>query len=88
MKEILIKLIEDSASKEELLTKLIQNFSKIQEGELYKGLLYIFGTYINDKDLIIQAIDKIRISLGSLPLVKSVPVEHKEINPETTVKKI
>lgn len=49
VKEILIRLLEEAESRNELILKLIDNFGKIQEAELYKGLLYIFGTYINEK---------------------------------------
>ena len=70
------------------MNRLIDNFRKIEEGELYKAILYIFGTYLHDKDLVMDAIDKIRLSLGSLPLVKAVPNENKEETLELSTKRI
>lgn len=74
VKDTLIGLVQnaDERTSNMLMASIINSFSTIQAADLYKGVLYLFGTCIRHPELLCKALDRIKFSIGSLPITKAV----------------
>ena len=79
VKDTLIGLIENSDEKTTvlLMDSIIASFPTIQAADLYKGVLYIFGTYLKHPEQLCKALDRVKFSIGSLPITKTIAQENK-----------
>lgn len=74
IKDTLISLMEnsDEPTTNSLMVSIIDSFPTIEAAGLYKGVLYLFGTYLKQPELLCKALDRIKFSIGSLPITKAV----------------
>jgi hypothetical protein len=79
IKDTLINLVENSDEKTSstLMASIIESFPTIQAADLYKGVLYLFGTYLKNPELLCKALDRVKFSIGSLPITKAIVQETK-----------
>ena len=58
----------------EVLSRLIDSFSEIKNGKVFRGALWVVGEYADDIDSIEKSFEKIRQVLGPLPILAPIVV--------------
>ncbi|KRX00780.1 Armadillo-type fold [Pseudocohnilembus persalinus] len=88
VKEILCIIAQNNPEqRQNLVQRIIERFYDIQNQQIYKGALWIIGEHAQG-ELIIQALDQIKESIGSLPLVlQKQPEQNEKSSTEQQVEK-